>query len=80
MKGDLLNLTNGEAIASGFVPCEINPLTGMLSRTLERFHAEATVTVKRDGESFRDGRVRVCEQCKKRYIPHRRGAKGVVFP
>jgi hypothetical protein len=64
---------NSDAIQAGLIPCETNPRTGALSRTLEPFHAKATETVG----TGNDRRRHVCIECAEKHhrgLKRRRGA------
>lgn len=66
---------NSNAIRAGAVPCETNPETGGLSRTLEAFHAVASLTVgQRKGE-----KRHVCEPCANKFHHLQQQARGIVW-
>lgn len=65
---------NSNAIRAGLIPCETNPHTGALSRTLEPFHARATDTVGVN----EGGRRHVCSECAEKHHKHLRRRVGMI--
>ena len=63
----VMSYLNSDAIRAGLIPCETNPHTGSLSRTLEPFHAKAEVTIGKNVTTRRH----VCFECK---VKHHRSA------
>jgi hypothetical protein len=66
---------NSDALRNGFIPCETNPETGGLSRTVEPYHARATVTVGQMKGSLRH----VCHDCAHTFHQHQKLRHGVSW-
>lgn len=66
---------NSDAIRAGLIPCETNPSTGGLSRTVEPFHVVATLTVGQQ----KNGKRHVCEPCAGKWHHLQQQARGVVW-
>lgn len=66
---------NSDAIRAGAIPCETNPSTGGLSRTLEAFHAVASLTVGQQ----KNGKRHVCANCAESWHQHQQQARGIVW-
>lgn len=70
-----MSYLNSDAIQAGLIPCETNPRTGGLSRTLEPFHAQAAETVGTN----KDGRRHVCTECAVKHHKHLRRRPGIIW-
>lgn len=71
-------MTNAEALRAGITPCETNPLTGGLSRTVDEFHAAATITC--GTKRIRTENLKhACVQCAKQYHTLMRQRDGVLW-
>lgn len=65
--------TNADALRANLTPCETDPERGVLSRTLDPFHATAVLTVG----SLKGNKRHVCEACAKKYHGNQKQAAGV---
>jgi hypothetical protein len=66
---------NADALRAGIVPCETDPASGGLSRTLEPFHAAAELTAGSQRGSLRH----VCAGCARAHHQHLRQRPGVLW-
>lgn len=66
---------NSDVIRAGAIPCETDPWTGGLSRTLEAFHALAVLTVGQVKGSKRH----VCINCADKWHGNQQQARGIVW-
>lgn len=66
---------NADALRAGFIPCETNPETGGLSRTVHPYHAKACVTVGSQKGALRH----VCLECAVTYHKHQERRIGVIW-
>lgn len=58
--------TNSDAIQDKMIPCETDPRSGELSRTLDPFHGQAVMTVGQ----VKGGRRHVCRECAEKHHKH----------